>query len=94
MIISLIWGLVIILGVNQTFDDALSIEDRVIKNVKQAEIVNGYNAEVVRCDNVYSYNSPSWTECIKNASIDFEIGLLDEEHYQKLRTQMRSIIED
>jgi len=94
MIISLIWGLVIIIGVNLTFQDAISIEDKVINNVKQTQIVNEYNAEIIRCDNLYTDNSPRWSECIKNASLDFEIDLLDEDHYQKLRNQMKDVIEN
>ena len=82
-----------ILGINITFEDAtVSIEERVINNVKQIEIVNAYNAEIVRCDNLFTDNSPSWSQCIKNAAEDFEIELLDEEHYQKLRDKMKSII--
>ena len=73
MIISLIWGLIIIIGVNLTFQDATSIEDQVINNVKQTQILNAYNAEIIRCDNIYTDNSPNWLECIKNASLDFEI---------------------
>ena len=94
VIISLIWGLVIIIGVNLTFQDATSIGDQVANNVKQTQIVNAYNAEIIRCDNLYNDNSPNWSECIKNASLDFEIDLLDEDHYQKLRNQMKDIIEN
>gem|GEM_PF-3877153 len=94
MIISLIWGLIIIIGVNLTFQDATSIEDQVINNVKQTQILNAYNAEIIRCDNIYTDNSPNWLECIKNASLDFEINLLDEDHYKKLRNQMKDVIEN
>ena len=93
-IISLIWGLIIILGANVLIQDTASIEKRTIDNVKQMGIVIAYNAEIVRCDNIFTDNSPGWSECIKNASLDFEIDLLDEEHYQKLRNQMKSIIEN
>ena len=79
-----------ILGINIIFEDAaVSIEEKVINNVKQIEIVNAYNAEIVRCDNLFTDNSPRWNECIKNASLDFEIDLLDKEHYRKLRKSLR-----
>jgi len=94
LIISLFWGLVLVLGVNVTFRDAVSIDEIIIYNVKQMEIVNAYNAEIVRCDNLFTDNSPRWNECIKNASLDFEIGLFDEEHYLMLRSQLKSIIEN
>jgi hypothetical protein len=94
MIICLIWGLVLILGVNVTFREAVSVDDIIIDKLKQMEIVNAYNAEIVRCDNLFTDNSPSWSECLKNASLDFEIDLLDEEHYLMLRSQLKSIIEN
>lgn len=94
VIISLIWGLVFVLGANHTLQDTVSIEERIIDNVKQIEIVNAYNAEIVRCDDLFTDNSPSWSECIKNASLDYEIDLLDEEHYLKLRNQIKSIMEN
>ena len=94
LIISLFWGFHLVLGVSGIFRDAVSIVERTIDNLKQMEIVNAYNAEIVRCDNIFTDNSPGWSECIKNASLDFEIDLLDEEHYQKLRNQMKSIIEN
>lgn len=95
LIISLIWGLVMVLGaIHMLQNDAVSIEEKVTNNVKQTGIVNAYNAEIVRCDNLFTDNSPSWSECINNASQDFEIDLLDKEHYQKLRNQIKSIIEN
>ena len=94
VIISLIWGVVIILGVNITIQDTLSIEDKVANDVRQTQIVNSYNAEIIRCDNIYTDKSPSWSECIKNASLDFEIDLLDEDHYRQLRNQMKAVIEN
>ncbi len=94
VIISLIWGVVIIIGVNITIQDTLSIEDKVANDVKQTQIVNSYNAEIIRCDNIYTDNSPRWSECIKNASLDFEINLLDEDHYRQLRNQMKVVIEN
>jgi hypothetical protein len=94
LIISLFWGLLLILGANGVFRDAVSIEERTTYNLKQIEIVNGYNAEIVRCDNLFTDNSPSWNECIKNASLDFEIDLLDEEHYLMLRSQIVDILEN
>jgi len=83
-----------VLGVNVLFRDAVSIEERTIDNVKQMGIVIAYNAEIVRCDNLFTDNSPGWSECIKNASLDFEIDLLDGEHYLMLRSQLKSIIEN
>ncbi len=94
MIVSLIWGLVLILGVNITLQDAVSIEDQIINQVQQMEIVNSYNAEIRRCDSLFTDNSPSWSQCIQNAAENFEITSLDEEHYQKLRNQIKSIIEN
>ena len=94
LIISLFWGLLLVLTVNGVFRDSVSIEERITYNLKQVEIVNAYNAEIVRCDNLFTDNSPSWSECIKNASLDFEIELLDEEHYLMLRSQLKSIIEN
>ena len=94
IIISLIWGLVLILGVNYTLQNTVSIEEKILSNVKQMEIVNAYNAEIVRCDNLFTDNSPRWSECIKNASLDFKIELLDEEHYLMLRSQIIDILEN
>ena len=94
IIISLIWGLVLILGVNYTLQNTVSIEEKILHNVNQMEIVNAYNAEIVRCDDLFTDNSPSWSECIRNASLDFEIDLLDKEHYLMLRSQLKSIIEN
>ena len=94
IIICFIWALVLILAVNVTFREGVSIDDKIINNLKQMEIVNAYNAEIVRCDILFADNSPSWSECLKNASLDFEIGLLDEEHYRMLRSQLKSIIEN
>ena len=94
LIISLFWGLLLVLGVSSIFRDAVSVEERTIDNLKQMEIVNAYNAEIVRCDNLFTDNSLSWSECIRNASLDFEIDLLDGEHYLMLRSQLKSIIEN
>jgi len=94
LLMSLFWGLVLILSVNDMLRDAISIEERTIYNVRQTGIVNAYNAEIVRCDNLFTDNSPRWNECIKNASLDFEIDLLDKEHYLMLRDQLKSIIEN
>ena len=94
MVISLIWGVVLVLGVNYTFQDFTSIEEKVINDVKQTQIVNAYNSEIIRCDSTYTDNSPNWSECIKNASLNFEIDLLDEEHYQILKNQIKGIIEN
>lgn len=85
IIVSLIWGLVLILGVNITLHDAVSIEDQITNQVQQNEIVNAYNAEIERCDTQFTYNSSNWSQCLQNALDYFEINLLDEEHYQKLR---------
>ena len=93
-IISSIWGVVIILGVSITVQDTLSIEDKIANDVKQTQIVNSYNAEIIRCDNIYTDNSPSWSECIKNASLDFGIDLLYEDLYRQLRNQMKAVIEN
>jgi hypothetical protein len=93
-IISLIGGLVLILGVNIALEDVGSIEDKVINQALQTEILNSYNAEIMRCDNRFTDNSSSWSECIANASINFKVQLLDESHYQELRNQMKRIIEN
>jgi hypothetical protein len=94
LIISLIWGLVLILGVNVTIQDTMSIKEKTLYNVKQMEIVHAYNAEIVRCDTLFTDNSPRWKECLGNASLDFEIDLLDKKHYRMLRSQLITILEN
>ena len=88
VVCSVIAVLGVLIGIQQvTTMQAQQAYDQYEQQVKsqQMEIVNSYNQEITRCNTVFVDNIMGEYQCSDNAVENFQIYLLDEFHYGKLK---------
>ena len=86
----IIIALAVVCSVVAVFAVSISLQEIAIyqyneeSNDEQMRIVTAYNQEIQRCRTVFVNNFMGEIQCKENAVGNFQIYVLDNEHYQKL----------
>ena len=82
--IAVVCSVVAVFGVSITLQEIAYYQYNEESDNEQMKIVTAYNKEIQRCRTVFVNNIMGEIQCMENAVGNFQIYLLDDEHYKKL----------
>ncbi len=84
IVIAVVCSVVAVFGVSTALQEIAYYQYNEESNDEQMRIVTAYNKEIQRCRTVFVNNFMGEIQCKENAVGNFQIYVLDNEHYQKL----------